>query len=482
MFFIMAEENLTNATRKGVAWTAIENIASNGLSFLFGIILARLLSPSDYGILALPSIFFAVAQCFINCGFASALIRKPDLNDSDLSTAFYFNILVGTFFYGLLFFASSWIASFYNTPALKDVLKVTALVLLFTPLCAVQSALLSRELNFRRMAIISILSNLVCGIVGIIMAFYGFGIWALVSQQVSASAVRTIMLWTMSSWKPRTKWSNDSFRYLWNYGSKLLASGLLDNIYNNIYPLVIGKFYTPEALGNYTRAQGFASLPSSNITGVLQKVTFPVLSSIQNEDERLASAYRRILKTSSFIVFPLMIGLSALADPFIRVLIGEQWKDCILLLQIICFNMMWWPVHSINLSLLTVKGRSDLFLKLEIFKKIIGIIVMLVTIPMGIVAMCFGGIVISIFSLIINTFYTGKLIGVGFFSQIKDLFPILLISTFMYIACIAQTYIWENIYIQLIIGVGVGISVYLLLSYFFMRDNIENAFLLLKKN
>ena len=468
-------ENFKSKTQKGLVWSFIERFATQGVQFVFGIILARLLSPDDYGIIAMPLVFLALAQCIIDSGFSSALIRKPELSEEDLSTAFYFNIGVGVVCYLTLFFTSPLIAVFYNTPILSDLLKVTALATLFNPLCAVQQAILTRKIDFKTQAIVSLSGAIVSGIVGLVMAYSGFGVWSLVCQQVGGYLIRTVLLWMLSGWKPKKTWSWDSFHYLWRFGSKMLGSGLLDTAYNNIYPIVIGKFFSANDLGNYTRAQQFASLPSSNITGVLQRVTFPVLSSIQNEDERLAKNYRKILKLSAFIIFPLMMLLSAIADPLIRVVLTDKWAGCIILLQIICFSMMWYPIHSINLNLLQVKGRSDLFFRLEIFKKVIGVAIMCVTIPKGIIWMVSGGIFNSLVALVINTYYTGKLINIGYLRQMGDLLPIWGVSFFMWLLVHATILITSNVYIQLPIGIITGVIVYLVGAKLLLKSEWEDA-------
>lgn len=468
-------ESLKNKTQKGLAWSMIERFATQGVQFLFGIILARLLSPDDYGIIAMPLVFLAIAQCFIDSGFSGALIRKPDLTEDDLSTAFYFNIGVGVICYLILFFTSPLIADFYHTPILADLLKVTALATLFNPLCAVQQAILTKKIDFKTQAIVSLSGALVSGVVGLAMAYSGYGVWSLVFQQVGGYVIRTVLLWALCKWKPKSRWSWESFHYLWGFGCKMLGSGLLDTIYNNIYPIVIGKYFSALDLGNYTRAQQFANLPSSNVTGVLQRVTFPVLSSIQNEDERLERNYRKILKLSAFLIFPMMLLLSAIADPLVRVLLTDKWEGCIILLQIICFQMMWYPIHAINLNLLTVKGRSDLFFRLEIFKKIMGVCIMFITIPHGIIWMVSGGIVSSMLSLIINTYYTGKLINVGYFKQMGDLLPIFGVSFIMWLIVHAIISLSSNLYCQLVLGISLGAIVYLIGAKIFLKVEFNDA-------
>lgn len=478
----MQQESLKNKTKKGLAWSMIERFATQGVQFLFGIILARLLSPDDYGVIAMPLVFLAIAQCIIDSGFSTALIRKPELTEDDLSTAFYFNIGVGILCYAALFFTSPLIADFYHTPILSSLLKVTALAVLFNSLCAVQQAILTRKIDFKTQAIVSLSGAVVSGIVGLYMAYNGFGVWSLVFQQVGGYVMRTILLWILGKWKPKRKWSWESFHYLWGFGSKMLGSGLLDTIYNNIYPIVIGKYFSAQDLGNYTRAQQFSSLPSSNVTGVLQRVTFPVLSSIQNEDERLAKNYRKILKLSAFLVFPMMLMLSAIANPLVRILLTDKWIGCVILLQIICFQMMWYPIHAINLNLLTVKGRSDLFFRLEVLKKIIGVCIMCITIPNGIIWMVSGGIVSSMISLVINTYYTGKLIQVGYLKQMRDLLPIFGISLFMWFCVFICVTLIENCYVQLLLGIIIGFILFVVLSKLFLKSEWKDLMSIIRFN
>ncbi len=420
--------SLKQQTFKGVIWSSVERFSTMGVNFVFGLVLARMLSPADYGVIAMLAIFVAVSQCFIDSGFSSALIRKPDRTETDNATAFYFNIAVGVLAYAVLYVAAPFIAAFYETPILTPVTRVVGLTLLFNSLCIVQQALLTIRLDFKTQAKISLASALISGPVGIACAWYGWGVWALVVQSVLAGLLRLLLLWLLARWRPRAGFSRTSFRELFGFGSKLLASSLLDTTYNNIYAIVIGKVFSAASLGYYSRAHHFAMLPASNITGILQRVTFPVLSSIQNEDERLRRAYRTFLRLSGFIIFPLMMGLAAVADPLVRLILTDKWAPCVPLLQVMCFALMWYPIHAINLSLLQVKGRSDLFLKLEIIKKVIGVATLCATIPMGLFAMCAGKILTSLIALAINTHYTGKLIGLGYWRQMADLCPTLLHS------------------------------------------------------
>lgn len=471
--------SLKEKTVKGVVWSSVDRFFSQGIQFIFSILIARLLLPSDYGTVAMLNIFLAISQTFIDSGFGTALIRKIDRTEEDFSTVFYFNIAAALAFYGILWFTAPYIADFYDIPLLKDITRVVALTLVFGSFSGIQSARLSIAIDFRSRAIISITVTLVTGALGLWMAYSGYGVWALVMQSVVSSLLRTILLWAFVRWMPKLVFSWKSFKELFSFGSKLLASGLLDTAYNNIYTLVIGKVFSSSALGVYSRADSLAQYPSSNITSVFQGVTFPVLSSIQNEPERLTSAYKKFIRLSAFVVFPLMIGLSAVADPLIRLVLTDKWEGAIYLLQIICFSMMWYPVHAINLNLLQVEGRSDYFLKLEIIKKIQGVIVLCITIPLGLVTMCYGRVVSSVLCLVYNTYYTKKLIDYGFASQMKDLLPILAHSLVMGVIVWMIVLFLPSLWLQLVVGVIAGAAYYLVGAYIMRFDELNELLSLL---
>ena len=477
----MSTESLKQKTTKGLLWSSVERFSNQGVQFVFSIILARLLSPSDFGIIAMITIFFAIAQSFVDSGFSNALVRKTDRREEDFSTCFFFNIGVGIMAYIVLFLIAPLVASFYNQPILSPIIRITGLGVVLNSLCVVQQALFTIKIDFKSQAKVTLSATIMSGIVGVVLAYQGYGVWALVWQGVVLSLVRMGLLWLMSKWRPTTGFSKSSFNYLFGYGSKLLASGLLDTIYNNIYPIVIGKFYTPVQLGNYSRALSFAQLPSSNITSILQRVTFPVLSTIQDDIPRLQANYRRFLKLSAFIVFPLMTGLAAVAFPMIRIILTPKWEGCSLYLQIICFALMWYPIHAINLNLLQVKGRSDLFLRLEIIKKIVGVCIMCITIPLGITAMCVGMVASSLISLFINTYYTGKLINIGYLKQMKDVFPILIVSLIMGIVVYITILFFTSDFTKLIIGIPLGMFIYIVGTYLLAHEELSELVKIIKK-
>jgi len=468
-------ESLKKKTVKGVAWTSLDQVATLGFAFVIGVILARLLSPSDYGLLAMIAVFNAIAMAFVNSGFGNALIRKPDLTEDDNSTAFYFNVVAGVVMTGFIWLIAPWVAIFYDKPILTQLLRVEGLLLIVSSLTIVQNTQLSRALNFKAKMIINITSQIIAGAVAIFAAYHEFGVWSLVIQHVASSIIRLILLWIISPWRPRGRWNKSSFRYLWGFGSKMLASGLLDTVYVHIYPIIIGKVYSAADLGQYTRANGYAALPSQGLTGVMQQVTFPVLSQIQEDDDRLASSYRRILRFSVFVIFPVMVGMAALARPLVICLVTDKWAQCVPYLQVMCFASMWYPVHAINLNLLQVKGRSDLFLRLEIIKKAIVTIAIFVSVPFGIMGICIGSICTSIICLAINTYYTGKLIHVGFFRQMKDMTPTLLASLAMGAIIYFAVMPINNDIIKLAIGIPLGIIVYLAIAKVFRMPELQEA-------
>ena len=468
-------ESLKKKTVKGVAWTSLNQVLNMGLGFVIGVILARLLSPSDYGLLAMIAVFNAIAFAFLDSGFGNALIRKPDLTEDDNTTAFFFNLVAGVVLFGIIWVIAPWVSAFYDKPILTPLLRAEGSLLIVSSFKIVQNTQLTRALNFKAKMIIRVVSNILGGASGIISAYCGLGVWALVVMHVADAIISLILLWIISPWRPRGRWNKQSFNYLWGYGSKLLASGLLNTIYSNIYPIIIGKFYSAADLGQYSRAQGYASMPSTSLTGVIQQVTFPVLSQIQDDDQRLGNNYRRMLRFTVFIVFPIMIGMAALAHPLVISLVTDKWAQCVPYLQIICFSSMWYPVHAINLNLLQVKGRSDLFLRLEIIKKALITVVVFVCVPFGIIGICCGSVFTSLACLAINTYYTGKLINVGFVRQMMDMTPTLLASLAMGAVVYFAVMPFGNDVVKLAVGIPLGMVLYLAIAKVFRMPELQEA-------
>lgn len=468
-------ESLKKKTVKGVAWTSLDQVLGMGFGFVIGVILARLLSPDDYGLLAMIAVFNSIAFAFLDSGFGNALIRKPNLTEDDNTTAFCFNIVAGIVLYGVIWLIAPWVTVFYDKPILTQLLRVEALLLIISSFKIVQNTQLSRALNFKAKAIINVSSQVISGAIAIYAAYHGFGVWSLVLQHIASGIISLIMLWLFSPWRPRGKCSKKSFGYLWGYGSKLLASGLLDRIYGNIYPIIIGKFYSAADLGQYTRATHYAYMPSKTLTSVLQQVTFPVLSQIQGDTDRLANSYRRMLRFTVFLVFPIMLGMVALASPLVIALVTDKWAPCIPYLRVICCAAMWYPVHAINLNLLQVKGRSDLFLRLEIIKKAIITVVVFVCVPFGVMGICYGAVFTSLACLAINTYYTGKLINVGFVRQMLDMTPTLLASLAMGAVVYFAVMPFNSNWVKLAVGIPLGMALYLVIAKVFKMPELQEA-------
>lgn len=472
--------NLKEKTISGVIWNAIGRFSTQGMSFVFTMLIARMLMPEDYGVVAMLGIFMAIAGTFIDSGFANALIRKPDRTETDMATVFYFNIAVALFFYIVLWFAAPYIAEFYEQPLLLPITRIVALNFVIGSFGSVAGLQFTFRLDFKTPAKLGVVNCIFNGTLTLFLAYKGYGVWALVWSGIVGNIFNVLLLYIVVRWKPLWTFSWKSFREMFSYGSKLLASALLDTTYNNIYPIVIGKIYSAATLGVYGRASNLAQFPSSNITSILQSVTFPVLSTIQNEDNRLVDAYRRFITMSAFVVFPLMVGLAAVADPFIRLTLTDKWEGAIYLLQIICFALMWYPVHAINLNVLQVKGRSDYFLKLEVIKKVQGILILCITVPMGIVAMCYGKVIGTFIALIWNTYYSKRIIGYGYFQQMRDLLPILFHAFVMGLLAWGTVQLMPNLWLQLIGGILVGGTYYIIGAYLLKFRELDEIISIIK--
>lgn len=456
----MGEQTLKRQTFNGILWRVFEVGGTQAVQLLISVVLARLILPEQFAVIAMLSIFLAVANQFINSGFPTALMRKNDRTQLDCSTVFYFNIVIAIISYIILYFGAPLVARFYNIQQLTPVLRVTSITLIIGATAGVHRTILAARMDFKSLAKYNFFSLVISGCVGMYLAYKGFQVWALVAQSVVSTTLNTLFLWFVTKWRPSWAFSWDSFKDFFSFGSKLLASGLLDTVYTNIYSVVIGKVFPPADLAFYNRAVGLKNLGASTPTNVLQSVTFPALCKVQGDDESLRSAYRRILQVSAFVIFPIALGIGSISYPLINVLYTKVWIYAASLLQIIVFAGMWYPIHAINLNLLQVKGRSDLFFRLEIIKKIYGVAILCITVPLGLKAMCYGSIVSSIISLIINTHYTGKLLNLGFFTQMKDLFPSLILSCFMFVVCKLLSSALGDGIISLGISLCAGIIIY----------------------
>lgn len=419
----MAEQGLKDKTVKGVGWSAADSILSYGVSFIVGIVLARLLTPDEYGLIGLTTIFIVVLESIVDSGFSQAIIRKKDANNDDYNTMFYTNLAMSIVLYLVFFFCAPLIAKFFGRPELVALARVMGCLIIIQALSIVQYTVLTKRIDFKTKTKASFVAAIISGGIGIGMAFGGFGVWSLVGQRLSKELVYTLYLWIFNRWWPRLKYSFESLRYMWGFGWKMLVSSLLNTTWAQLYQVVVGKFYNPATLGQYTRAKDFASLLSSNFQNIVGRVTYPVLSEIQEDNTRLIAAYRRIIKTTMFVTVVCIISLGAVSEPLIYCLIGSQWHQASTFLPFICISMSLYPLHAINLNMLKVQGRSDIFLYLEIIKKVVAIGPICLGIFVSIYWMLIGSIVAGIISFFINTYYTGKRLGYNSWMQIKDVAP-----------------------------------------------------------
>ncbi len=472
--------SLKERTKAGVIWSGLSTFSNQGLSFIFGIILARLLTPSDYGIIALLMVFISVISIFVDSGFSVALIRKEEKKKEDFDTEFYFNIIVGACCYCFLFVLAPYIADFYDIPLLNPILKVLSIKLILQSFIIVQTAIFSINLDFKTPALIGLISNAISGLCGICFAYCGFGIWALVIQQITGQAIMMLALWVKSSWRPSLRFSNESFQYMFDFGSKMIVSSLIQTIYNNLYPLLIGGKFGAIDVGLYSRANHLAQFPSANISTILNNVTFPILSKINKDEQRVIEVYNNILKTVSYVVFPVMIIIAINARPLVLLLLGNKWESCIVLLQILCFAFMWQPISSINQSVLKVVNRPDMLLRLELIKRPIGVIVVLSSLYFGMIGVCIGTILIYLIAFVADNTYASKALNISKAQQFGIFVPFMINSIIMGIFAIVPMFMISSVIYQILFSVLVAMCYLLLTSRHFFRATFANVMILMR--
>lgn len=418
-------------TAKGLKWTLLNKLTMYPLQLVYGMVLARLLTPKEMGIVGLTGIFFAIAGTLKDSGFGGALIRKIDRTEEDCSTVFWFNIAMSFVLSAILFLLAPWFAEWYHQPELLWLTRVSAILMFVSSSGGVHWTLYSARRDFKTPAIIGVCITLVSMPVCLYLAYRGWGVWALMTQNIVGSLLSLIVIWIVSPWKPRFVFSKKSFKELFGYGSKIAASSLLDTGYKNIYTFFIGKIYSPAQLAFYDRGRHLAATGPLTACGMIGSVTFPILATLQHDNARLKQVYRQYLRLFTLVIVWGSMLAAAMADSWIRLLSGPQWGQAVPYAQIICFSYALYHIQVINLNLLQVKGRSDLFLRLEIIKKAYGCIIMAITIPMGVMAICYGALFSSTVSVFINSYYSKELIGMSIWQQLRDYLPLSLLA----IAC-----------------------------------------------
>ena len=462
----MASELKTKAVQAGV-WSFIEALGQRSVQFVVGIILARLLLPEQFGLIGMLMVFTAIAQTFLDSGFGAALIQKQDITETDINSIFYFNIFVGIVVVCCLFVLSPWVAKFYNQPILSPLLRVISITVLVNAFGLIQNVLLTKALDFKTQSKVTIVAGVFSGVIGVCMAYSGFGVWSIVGQQIASSISRTILLWGVNKWRPSWIFS---FRSLWDmfhFGSKLLASGLLNTFFDNIYLIIIGKLFPPADLGYFTRAKNLQQLPSRTLASTVGRVTFPVFSTIQDDPEKLKKGMKKVLQIIVFINFPMMLGLAAISHSLVLLLLTEKWLPCIPYLRLLCIVGVMYPIHLINLNVLQALGKSNLFLRLEVIKKVLIVISIVITYRWGILAMIYGQIITSLLAYYLNAYYNKKFINYSIFEQVRDISPYLFTAIFMAILVCFVAYLpFRSSLLLLICQIATGSLIYIALCYF----------------
>ncbi len=448
---------------KAAGWKALEKFGSRGIQFVIQIILARILLPDDYGIVSILTVFIALSNVFIQNGFSTSLIQKKDASQTDFCTALFSSLGIAAVFYIILYAAAPLIADFYQMKALAFYLRVMALTLFPGAFQGIQYAYVSRTLNFRAYTSAMLLASTVSGIAGIAAAFSGMGVWAIILQQLLANYLCTVLLYLLVRWKIRFVFSADSFRHLFGYGWKILGSSLLNSLYASIYNLVIARVYTKEMLGLYTRGQQFPFLITENLNEMIQSITLPVLSRRQDNPADVKNVMKRGLSLSAFLIFPAMLGMSAISREFILVILGQKWIAAAPYMELLCFVYCAYPVHTMNIQCVKAVGRSDIFLKLEVYKKILETAAVILTVRKGILAMIWGQVMLSLAGMLINAWPSKKLIQYGFREQVQDLMPVIIPGVLMYLAvklvsCLALA-VFPKLVLELITGAAVYTAV-----------------------
>lgn len=454
-------------------WRFAERVGAQGVGFVVSIILARLLDPSVYGTIALVTVFTSILQVFIDSGFGSALIQKKDADDLDFSTIFYFNVSVCTVLYILMWIAAPWIARFYDMPELTPVVRVLSLKLIIAGVKNIQQSYVSKHLLFKRFFFATLGGTIGAAIIGIWMAYRGYGVWALVVQTLFNSTVDTIILWITVKWRPKWMFSFERLKGLFSFGWKMLVSRLLDTVYNDLRQLIIGKMYSANDLAFYNRGKHLPNLFITNINSSIDSVLFPTMSAEQDDRSRVKTMTRRAIMTSTYIMAPLMMGLAACGEPVIELLLTKKWLPCVPFMRIFCITYMFYPIHTANLNAIKAMGRSDLFLKLEIIKKAVGLTLMFSTMWFGVMAMAYSLLLSSVIGQIVNSWPNKKLLDYSYTEQLKDILPGILLATAMGLLVHCAEFLGLNDWLTLLIQVTVGACIYIAGSKLLKLESYE---------
>ncbi len=475
--------SLRKKTIGGVFWTVIDTFILKGFSFFATIVLARWLGPEEFGLVGMIAVFIAIGTSITDSGLSNSLIRTKNADDKDFSTVFILNLGLSVGAYLLLFFAAPYIADFYDQPILKNIVRVYCLCFIFSAFSAVQLARLTTNMQFKKITKLNIPGTIIGTLIGLILGYFGFGVWSIVFMYLSTQLIQSVSLWLSSTWRPSLQYSNEKGKYHYGYGYKLMLSGLLNTVFSNIYNIVIGKFYSTRELGFFERSKSFNSYPVTTITGVVSRVTFPLLASLQDDKERISAVYKKLMGLTFFITAPLMLGAAAVARPLFLLVLGEQWVEAVPYFQILCLAGMFYPIHAFNLNVFKVYGRSDLFLRLEVIKKMIITIALIIGFQFGIIGLVWSSVISNYLALFVNTYYSAGMINYSSQRQFLDMLPTFVISSLMFGIITFILTSFENLHfiLQVAIGVSIGILFYFIVNRIFKTQSLIYLLTLFKK-
>lgn len=472
-----------NNVLAGAVWTYGQQFGTQVVQFGVSVILARLIAPSDFGLIGMIAIFIGLGNALFEGGLTNSLIRSSSLNDADYSTVFIFNIFTSIFVYIIIYLIAPIIADFYNQSILRNIIRIYSLSFIINSFGAVHNTLLVKEMKFKKIALIALPSLVIYSITAIYMASNDFGVWSLVFSFLLSSLISTISLWYFTKWKPKLIFDRKKFKLHFKYGNKLMLSSILDILFTNIYQIVIGKIYSPTLLGYYTRANTLMMLPVVNISTTLNKVAFPAFSQMQNDEGLLRSAYKRIMLLVIYLTTPILTIMIVLANPLIEFLLTEKWLPIVPIFQILCITGVFYPLHVYNLLILQVKGKSNLFLYLELIKKILTVLILVISIQQGFYGLLWGQVLLSILYLFINTHFAGKYLNYTMFQQLKDLLPLFVISIVMGIVIYFTNNVlssFSNLSI-LVLGTSIGVIFYIIVSAILKLSTFQETIKIIKK-
>lgn len=470
---VMSERVTKKTVISSLIWKFLERGGVQGVQFVLSIILARLVTPDDYGVIALILVFTQIANVFVQSGFNTALIQKKDSDETDFSSIFYFSLLVAVICYGILFFAAPYIAQFYNQAILSPVVRLISCTLFFGAVNSVQSAYVSKHMQFKRFFYSSVGAVVGSGIIGVVLAYRGFGVWALVWQQLVRDILICLILWFTVKWRPKWLFSLKRVKNLFGFGWKLLCSSLLDTVFRNVYSLVIGRIYSSSQLGLYNRGHQFPQVIATNLDGSIQSVMLPTLSAHNDNVAEVKRLARRSISSSAYLLMPCMFGLASVSPPLVELLLTEKWLGCVPFLQMACISYALYPIHTANLTAINALGRSDIFLKLEIIKKSVTVVNLLITVPLGIYAMAIGQVICGFISTFINSYPNKKLMGYSYLEQWRDIFPSFALSILMGALVFPLQYLPVATGLCLVIQIIAGVAIYILLSKLFKLESFS---------